>query len=234
MPPGQARMMRVVHEVGVDIMRKMGAGHSEAVYHTAALVSLSQRGLQCRTKVCCPFHFEGLCVGYGEADIVIDDARAVLELKVCGAAAESARLQVAKYARSLGDGYFGLVLVLDKRTRAVWVEVVNAEGGEVLAHTRGKGSEKKGKQNAARLCMDAFRRAYRLVRSAEVHTGVRVDRLVAHLHRALTGKIKDKSARCEAIAAFLQRGFMRRLEPRYRRGHVCIAYPRDGRACMLV
>ena len=102
---------RVVRLANV-VMRSLGRGHREAVYGRALSTALNHERVVHRMQVNCPIQFQNECVGFGIADLIVDDC--ILELKVLARIPTSVSDQVQKYIESLyeieGRLYSGLVL----------------------------------------------------------------------------------------------------------------------------
>ena len=83
----------------MHVMRVLGTGHKEHVYHMALITALNKQRIAHRSEVICPILFMGQVVGFGKADLVIDDL--VLELKATTKAPTSASGQLQKYLESM-------------------------------------------------------------------------------------------------------------------------------------
>jgi GxxExxY protein len=84
------------------IMKKLGGGHSESVYHNAMLTLLMKRQIPCMTEVLVPYFMEGICVGNGKIDILLNSH--VIEIKnnvKNSQGIEEAEMQLKKYMRSI-------------------------------------------------------------------------------------------------------------------------------------
>lgn len=99
------------------VMRCLGIGHSESVYHRALITAMNKAGVQHRSEVSCPFMFMGECVGMGRADMVIDDV--VLEIKANRLPPKSTSPQLQKYLTSLSRAenkdYKGVVVNFNQK-----------------------------------------------------------------------------------------------------------------------
>lgn len=82
------------------VMRELGIGHKENIYHKALSACLSKANLHHRMEVVTPIMFMGECVGFGRADIVMDGL--VLEIKAVTKCPAQASGQLRKYMESLG------------------------------------------------------------------------------------------------------------------------------------
>jgi GxxExxY protein len=214
-------MAAVLRAVAEAAMAELGLGHTEAVYHTALLVGLAQRGVPYRSEVCCPFMFAGRCVGSGRADIVLDSPGTVVELKATGAALPEARQQLARYANALGAlerrEFAAVLLVMDRASGAVRLEHVDAAGAVL-------GSAAPPAVEPQTACAAAFKRRYRCVPPGpEACGGLRLDRLVAHLNRSLAQLLPQRAERDAAVAAFV----VTHMSCRAEHGRL-VCRPRDG------
>lgn len=81
------------------IMRTLGTGHSEKVYHCALITALNKAKVFHRSEVVCAIRYLGETVGYGKADLVLDDL--VVELKATTRAPVEFTGQIKKYVESL-------------------------------------------------------------------------------------------------------------------------------------
>ena len=79
--PGGRRAHRSGMTVAIDVlkgharhvMRVLGPGHRERIYHNALITALNRRAIPHRSEVACPIWFMGECIGMGRADLVIED-----------------------------------------------------------------------------------------------------------------------------------------------------------------
>lgn len=94
------------------VMRAMGRGHTERVYHECMMTAVRKAGLSFRTNVPCPVMFMGECVGCSFADLVLDGL--VIEFKAVATPPTEASPQLQKYLASLseieGREYAGMVI----------------------------------------------------------------------------------------------------------------------------
>ena len=89
-------------------MRVLGTGHSERVYHKSLATSLSRSRFGVRSEVVTPILFMGECVGFGRADLIVDN-RLCVEIKANARRPAAASGQLKKYLDSLSE-CAGLVL----------------------------------------------------------------------------------------------------------------------------
>jgi len=99
------------------VMRSLGTGHREAVYHRALITSLNREGVPHRSEVPCPIMFMGECVGMGRADLVMGDI--VVEIKANKLPPEETSPQLQKYLESLRKAerreFRGLILNFNQK-----------------------------------------------------------------------------------------------------------------------
>jgi GxxExxY protein len=81
------------------VMRCLGKGHSERIYHNALITAMNHRGIAHRSEVACPIWFMGQCIGMGRADLVIDNF--VVEVKANKLPPRETSAQLQKYIHSL-------------------------------------------------------------------------------------------------------------------------------------
>lgn len=102
----------------VQVMRTLGKGHSEKVYHSAMVISLNRKGILHRSEVTVPIYFLGECVGFGRADLIVDDI--VVEFKANMRPPSSTSPQLQKYLASLTGYekkyYLGCVINFSQKT----------------------------------------------------------------------------------------------------------------------
>ena len=122
-------MRPVVHSMTADLLRKhatlvmkaLGCGHTETVYHRAMITSLNSKGIQHRSEVACPVMFMGEIVGSGRADLVVGDL--VVELKANRKCPSEASAQLNKYVENLSEierrPYRGMVINFGQATQRV-------------------------------------------------------------------------------------------------------------------
>ena len=91
----------MVLSISRHVMRELGVGHSERVYHNAMLAHLDRVNVTCRSEVVCPVMYMGRCVGTGQADLVLGST--VIELKANSLNPTHALPQLRRYVRSLSE-----------------------------------------------------------------------------------------------------------------------------------
>jgi len=103
------------------VMRCLGKGHSERIYHNALITALNRHGILHRSEVACPIWIMGECIGMGRADLVIDDV--VVEIKANRSAPKETSAQLQKYLVSLSKAerriFRGLVLNFNQKNGVV-------------------------------------------------------------------------------------------------------------------
>lgn len=100
------------------VMHCMGKGHRESIYQEALVVALNRANITHRAQVVCPIYFMGQVVGYGKADLVIDDV--VIEIKSNKQPPMEASSQLCKYIESISKSerrpFSGLVINFNAAT----------------------------------------------------------------------------------------------------------------------
>lgn len=103
------------------VMRVLQTGHRESVYHKALITALNRRNVCHRSEVVCPIMFMGECVGFGKADLVLDDV--VVEIKANRTCPSETSPQLKKYIESLcateGKMYRGMVINFNQQSGLV-------------------------------------------------------------------------------------------------------------------
>jgi GxxExxY protein len=103
-PPKQARkkrkptLLQTLRGHANGVMRALGKGHTERVYHRAMIASLNRARIPHRSEVLAPIYFMGEVVGFGRCDIVIGDL--AVELKANVHCPRKASSQLQKYIES--------------------------------------------------------------------------------------------------------------------------------------
>ena len=109
----------IVKKHALHIMKTLGKGHSERVYHRAMITSLNKAKVPHRSEVLSPIFFMGEVVGMGRCDLVIRDT--AVEIKANALPPRSAIPQLRKYTQSLAKienkkNFFGLIINFNQRT----------------------------------------------------------------------------------------------------------------------
>ena len=119
--PAPATGMQALKSSCAHIMRTLGTGHREAVYHAALITSLNKAHTFHRSEVVCAITYLGQTIGFGRADIVIDDL--VVELKATTTPPSRVSGQLRKYVESLtrseAQPFRGVVINFNQRTAKV-------------------------------------------------------------------------------------------------------------------
>lgn len=85
--------------MAMQVHRKLGYGFLEKVYENSLMVLLRREMIAARQQYPVRVYFEGLDVGYYEADIVVD-GKIVLEIKAVEALIDAHRAQTLNYLRA--------------------------------------------------------------------------------------------------------------------------------------
>ena len=135
----QSASTDMILSFAVEVMRKMGMGHRESVYHRAIAACLSNNGIRFRSEAVTPIVFMGECVGMGRADLVVDNL--VIEVKANNKCPSKASGQLKKYMESLLEiekrNCTGLVINFNQNTGSVeYVEEPLVEEQRVVKRSR--------------------------------------------------------------------------------------------------
>lgn len=109
-------LLQTLRAHATAVMRALGKGHTERVYHRAMITSLNRARIPHRSEVLSPIYFMGEVVGFGRCDIVLGDM--AVELKANMHCPRKASSQLQKYletckgARTLS----GLVVNFSQRS----------------------------------------------------------------------------------------------------------------------
>lgn len=113
--------VRRLTEHATEVMRVLGKGHSERVYHRAMITSLNHERVPHRSEVVSPILFKGEVVGFGRCDIVVGDL--VIEFKANVTRPVKASPQLRKYMLSLSaterKRFRGVIINFNQRSGAV-------------------------------------------------------------------------------------------------------------------
>jgi len=103
------------------VMKTLGVGHSERVYHRAMITALNKRKVAHRSEVLSPIYFMGETVGVGRCDLVIN--RVAVELKANTRHPRRSLPQLRKYIWSLSKTekktFSGIIINFNQKTRMV-------------------------------------------------------------------------------------------------------------------
>jgi len=92
-------LTQTVVKHAATVMRELGMGHRENIYHKALSACLSKADIHHRMEVITPILFMGECVGFGRADIVMEGL--VIEIKAVSKCPTQASGQLRKYMENL-------------------------------------------------------------------------------------------------------------------------------------
>ncbi len=117
------RVVEAVRRHASEVMRVLGKGHSERVYHRAMITSLNREQVPHRSEVIAPIYFMGEVVGFGRCDIIIGDL--VVEFKANMWCPSKNSPQIRKYLESLTTTerarFRGLIVNFNQRSGKVEV-----------------------------------------------------------------------------------------------------------------
>lgn len=130
------RMVGFIENMARSVMRALGPGHSERVYHRAMITSLNKAKTPHRSEVLSPIYFMGETVGVARCDLVVRGF--AVEIKANTRHPRKALPQLRKYIWSLSKTekrpYAGIIINFNQKTRAVqaWhVPAINAKTDSV-------------------------------------------------------------------------------------------------------
>ena len=106
-------LTHTIKDCAHEVMKALGRGHSESVYHKSLITILNNRSIAHRTEVICPIMFMGECVGVGRADLIVDNI--VVEIKAFASSQRTVSPQLRKYLCSMSQAnpnkqFYGLIL----------------------------------------------------------------------------------------------------------------------------
>lgn len=120
------------------VMKSLGKGHSERVYHRALITLFNKKKIFHRSEVASPVYFMGEVVGIGRCDLVIGDM--VVEIKANSSHPSSSHHQLRKYTEGLGAAESRLlsgVIINFNQTSGV-VQMVQVKAGKTQTKKGGK------------------------------------------------------------------------------------------------
>jgi GxxExxY protein len=101
-----------------QVMKVLGKGHTERVYHRALITMFNKNKIQHRSEVLSPICFLGEVVGFGRCDLVVKNL--IIELKANAKCPSSFSPQLRKYMSSLKTNerrkYRGVILNFNQKT----------------------------------------------------------------------------------------------------------------------
>lgn len=104
-----------------QVMKSLGNGHSEKVYHQAMITHLQRHNVPHRSEVICPYYYMDECVGFGQADLVVNNI--VVEIKAKYNVPRNALQQLRKYSVALSRAeckkYEGLLVNFNQKSNMV-------------------------------------------------------------------------------------------------------------------
>jgi GxxExxY protein len=86
-------LTKTINRCAFEVIKELGAGFLESVYHNALRLALEQRGLSVTSQHPIAVHFRGQCVGTFYADLFVADA-VIVEIKAVKALATEHQAQV--------------------------------------------------------------------------------------------------------------------------------------------
>jgi GxxExxY protein len=113
--------MEMLKGQACHVMKCLGKGHRESIYHNALITALNRRGIFHRSEVSCPIWFMGECIGMGRADLVIEDL--IIEIKANKLPPTETSAQLQKYLQSLSKAekrdFRGVVINFNQKNGTV-------------------------------------------------------------------------------------------------------------------
>jgi len=96
----------IIEEIITEIIKELGYGFNEVIYHNAFLTELRLRNINYQTETIIPITYKNHNVGSVRSDIIIDN-KYVIELKSTSKIINSNRTQLSNYLKflNLTDGY---------------------------------------------------------------------------------------------------------------------------------
>lgn len=114
-------IVEVIKGQARHVMRCLGRGHRETVYHAALVTALNHHQVLHRSEVPCPIWFMGQCIGMGRADLVVEDM--IIEIKANKLPPEETSAQLQKYLQSLSKAehreFRGVVINFNQKSGCV-------------------------------------------------------------------------------------------------------------------
>ncbi len=118
-------------QVAKKVMKDLGGAHSEATYQRAIVNALAGKGIPAQTEVPIPYMKDGVCIGMGRGDILLDTH--LIEVKVAKSVSASDTIwksnqkvharQITKYMQAMqqtgAKPRKGVVICFDQFTNKV-------------------------------------------------------------------------------------------------------------------
>lgn len=118
---GVTQTIRGLRDSARQVMKALGKGHTEKIYHRAMITLLNKKGVPHRSEVLAPIHFLGEVVGFGRCDLVVNNL--VIELKANAKCPTNFSPQLRKYLTSMGAAekkrFKGLIVNFNQRSGEV-------------------------------------------------------------------------------------------------------------------
>lgn len=83
------------------VYNRLGPGFLEEVYQNALLLELAKQGLPVEKEVPLDVHYDGVCIGHYQADVIVE-RRLILELKAVSALHPRHEAQLVNYLAATG------------------------------------------------------------------------------------------------------------------------------------
>ena len=117
----QVTTIELLKEIGTQVMKTLGSGHPERVYHRAMITALNKKKVPHRSEVLSPIYFMGEIVGVGRCDLVLEGI--AVEIKANARHPRKALPQLRKYicnlSRTEKRRYSGLIINFNQKTCGV-------------------------------------------------------------------------------------------------------------------
>jgi len=144
----------LVMKLARQAMVKLGVGHTESVYQCALVSLLMTCGVPSMTEVNIPYFVDGICVGMGRADILLQSHLIELKANQKNPCKVSAQAQLAKYLRAMhlqgATPRNGLLIMFNTpnqgpiKNRVSFVEISHEQAMNFLPNSEPKKGKKKG------------------------------------------------------------------------------------------
>jgi GxxExxY protein len=85
----------------IDVHRELGPGYVESIYHRALRIALDKRGVQFLDQQSVTVHYEGIPVGQGRLDFLVE-GQLIVELKAVNALHDVHFAQLRSYLKASG------------------------------------------------------------------------------------------------------------------------------------
>lgn len=230
--------LQTIQDVAQTVCEFMGKGHSESVYQNAMIAEFCNRGMPCRSEVCCPFMYRNACVGYGKADIIVGNV--IIELKNLSRPMAEIRTQLQRYTEALSEleknTFYGAVVVLDKASGSVKMQAIDRSGTIIL--DSGNKVEIDCAKTDMAVLQGVFHRKYKFAKKGTGKQAIPYERLLRYLEQN-TPNMQERNEKAKRnarrqIHKFISLMFHKRLVSSHKSKRSVMCYDKNGASIIML